>query len=95
MQPFDPVFLIPIIFIVMGGFIGVAAIVTTHQRKMAELVRTKEPDSQVLSELRALRGEIADLRDRVNQQTLALEAPPETRTRRLETPPDIPERLLE
>ncbi|MCH7902961.1 MAG: hypothetical protein IH944_00160 [Armatimonadetes bacterium] len=92
---FDYVFLIPIIAIVMGGFIAVAVIVTGHHRKMAVLVRKEQPDSEVLNELRALRGEIAELRDRVNQQTLALEEPIENRPRRPETPPDIPQRLTE
>lgn len=84
---------IPIVAIVMGGFIAVASILTGHQRKMAELVRKDQPDSEVLNELRALRGEIADLRDRVNQQTLALEEPTASTSRQLDRPPDIPQRL--
>lgn len=84
---------IPIIAIVMGGFIAVASILTGHQRKMAELVRKEQPDSEVLNEVRALRGEIADLRDRVNQQTLALEEPTASTSRELDRPPDIPQRL--
>ena len=77
----------------MGGFIAVAAIVTGHHRKMAELVRKQQPESEIVVELRALRGEIADLRDRVNQQTLALEEPTAARPRQPDRPPDIPQRL--
>ena len=62
----DWALLIPIVAIMMGGFIAVASILTAHQRKMAELVRKDRQDSEVLNELRALRGEFADLRDRVN-----------------------------
>jgi hypothetical protein len=47
---------------------------TNHQRKMAELLR-KDMQAQpgLVDEIRAMRGEMAELRDRVNQQTLMLE----------------------
>ena len=89
----DWALLIPIVAIMMGGFIAVASILTGHQRKMAELVRKDRPDSEVLNELRSLRGEFADVRDRVNQQTLALEEPTASTSRQLDRPPDIPQRL--
>ena len=89
----DWALLIPIVAIMMGGFIAVASILTAHQRKMAELVRKDRPDSEVLNELRSLRGEFADVRDRVNQQTLALEEPTASTSRQVDRPPDIPQRL--
>ncbi|MBX3114995.1 MAG: hypothetical protein KF836_10560 [Fimbriimonadaceae bacterium] len=70
--------LIPIVAIMMVFGIPIAAILTTHQRKMAELIHGKQAEAQqinpaVMHELQTLRGEVSRLRDQVNSQTLALE----------------------
>lgn len=81
--------MIPIIVIFIGGLIAVAGIMTSHQRKMAEMVRKSQNEPQLIDELRAMRGELADLRDRVNQQTLAIESRSSEQNQRTE-PPDLP-----
>jgi hypothetical protein len=65
---------IPIVAIVIGGIIAVTTMLTNHQRKMAELYRRDAQQPGLLDEIRAMRAEMADLRDRVNQQTLMLES---------------------
>ena len=74
MDPEVMVFLIPIVAIGIGGLIAITTMLTNHQRKMAELLR-KDAQAQpgLVDEIRAMRGEMAELRDRVNQQTLMLE----------------------
>ena len=65
---------IPIVAILIGGLIAVVTMLTNHQRKMAELYRQDNMNQPgLVDEIRAMRGEMADLRDRVNQQTLMLE----------------------
>lgn len=86
--------MIPIIVIFIAGLVAVAAIMTAHQRKMAELVQKNQNDPGLIDELRAMRGELADLRDRVNQQTLAIESKNSAGPQRTE-PPDVPTRLTE
>ena len=84
--------MIPITAILMGGFISLAKMIMVHQSKMAEMVAKQGSEPGVLDELRAMRGDITELRDRVNHQTLAIEersAPQAVR------PPDVPERLSE
>ena len=87
--------LIPIIAIFMGGLIAVASIMSAHQRKMAEMVRKNREEPGLVEELRAMRGELADLRDRVNHQTLAIEDRSATPARQAAQPPDVPERPSE
>jgi hypothetical protein len=85
----DPeiIFIIPIVAIVVGGLIAITTMLTHHQRKMAELLRKDAQEKPgLVDEIRAMRGEMADLRDRVNQQTLMLESRPSR-------PPEVPERL--
>ncbi|MCW5935712.1 MAG: hypothetical protein KIT11_00190 [Fimbriimonadaceae bacterium] len=64
--------LIPVFAIVGGIATKVMRDLAEHQRKMAELLhgRSSAGDQMVLEEIRALRGEVADLRDRVNQVAL-------------------------
>ena len=89
------VMLIPIVAILMGGFISLAKMIMVHQSKMAEMVAKQGSEPGVLEELRAMRGDIAELRDRVNNQTLAIEersaAPAPESVRRT----DVPKRLSE
>lgn len=70
--------LIPIFVSVMIFAIPIAAILTSHQRKMAELIHGKQAEAMqmnpaVMHEIQSLRAEVARLRDQVNSQTLALE----------------------
>ena len=78
---------IPIVAIVIGGLIALVTMLTNHQRKMAELLRRDvQAQPGLVDEIRAMRGEMADLRDRVNQQTLMLE-------RRSSAEQDVPRRI--
>lgn len=70
--------LIPIVAIMMVFGIPIAAILTHHQRKMAELIHGKQVEAQqlnpaIMHEIQSLRGEVARLRDQVNSQTLEIE----------------------
>lgn len=66
---------IPIVAILIGGLIAITTMLTNHQRKMAELMRRDVQNQPGLTdEIRAMRAEMADLRDRVNQQTLMIES---------------------
>jgi len=58
------IFLIPII-----------AILTNHQRRMAEILhRTQnQPQGNVVGEIQALRYELAQMRDLMHQQSLAID----------------------
>lgn len=82
--------LIPIAAILVGGLIAITTMMTNHQRKMAELLR-KDVQAQpgLVDELRAMRAELSELRDRVNQQTIAIES------NRRPVPTEMPQRLQE
>jgi hypothetical protein len=83
----DVAVLIPIVAIAVGGLIAITTMMTNHQRKMAELLRRDAQQQPGLAEeIRAMRSEMAELKDRVNQQTLMLESRPVK-------PPEVPERL--
>lgn len=65
--------LIPVVAIVIGGLIAITTMLTNHQRKMAEIMRKDVQNPDLVNEVRAMRQEMAELRDRVNQQALSLE----------------------
>lgn len=69
------VVLILLIVIGLPMGIGLIAILTEHQRKMAEIVHrsgaNKDSLEQMAGEITRLRSELADMRDLVNQQVLA------------------------
>ena len=88
------VLLIPIFAILMIFGIPIVALLTGHQRKMAELYHKGVPDSQVVHELQALRADVAELRDRVNQQMLMIDRPGSVQPPGLgQTDPDVRSRL--
>lgn len=66
--------LVPIIGIVAGMIFLVSLIFTLHQQKMAQLIHGKHADDQamapVIDELRALRHEVAMLKNRVDTQQI-------------------------
>lgn len=70
---------LPAILAIMMVFgIPIAAILTHHQRKMAELIHGKQAEAMqvnpaIMHEVQSLRAEVARLRDQVNSQTLAIE----------------------
>lgn len=78
--------MIPIVAILctMGlpMLIAIVAIMTGHQRKMAELMRSGMDNQSgqavghLMSEVQALRGQVAQMQDRLNQMTLMLDARP-------------------
>lgn len=73
--------LIPIVAVM----IPIIALLTAHQRKMAEIIHSNNPAQN--AEVDALRQEVRELRTLVNQQTISLDdmrrsqiaaAPPQT-----------------
>ena len=64
---------IPIVAIVVGGLIAITTMLTNHQRKMAEILRKDVQNPDLAHEMGAMRREMAELKDRVNQQALSLE----------------------
>ncbi|MCE9557482.1 MAG: hypothetical protein K8R88_00880 [Armatimonadetes bacterium] len=57
--------------------IPIIAILTAHQRKMAELMHSRgqeQNNPQLAYELQMLRDEVRGLRDQVNQQALAVDS---------------------
>ncbi|HXH61534.1 MAG TPA: hypothetical protein VNI20_09265 [Fimbriimonadaceae bacterium] len=91
-----------IMALVLGGIVlmtPVIAIVTYHQRKMAEIVhKAKSGDGlqTVIAELVKLRQEVKSLREQTNANTIALD---DVRSRAglesKEQPPSIEERMMQ
>lgn len=67
--------LIPIVAILMVFGIPLVAILTHHQRKMAELIHAKRNDVNplVMDEVQRLRNEVAQLRTELHEATIALD----------------------
>lgn len=51
----------------------IIAILTSHQRKMAELFRSQPPAQMINPETQALREEIRELKVLVHQQSIAID----------------------
>ena len=94
LDPGEVAVFIPIVAIFMGGLIAVASIFTKHQREMAEKFHKQQNQPELIDEIRAMRADLADLRDRVNQATLAIESRGGAPRQRSE-PPDVPQRLTD
>ncbi len=62
-------FVIPIIIFM----IPIVAILTHHQRKMAELIHGNKGNANTQAEIEVLRQEIQELKQVVHQQTLAID----------------------
>ncbi|MBX3096517.1 MAG: hypothetical protein KF812_06620 [Fimbriimonadaceae bacterium] len=64
---------LPIISVVLVFGIPIIAILTAHQRKMAELIhqRNSGVDQNLANELLAMRREMSEMRDRLNALTVA------------------------
>lgn len=75
MRPEVLVFMIPISFILSGATIAIVAILSSHKRAMAS--RVPLPDNEMIAEIRALRAEVADLRDKINYMAITMDGPPE------------------
>jgi hypothetical protein len=67
MQPFEV--LIPITVLL----IPIVAILTHHQRKMAEIVHRHGATPAVMAEVERLREEVAHMRNLLNEQTIAVD----------------------
>lgn len=66
--------LIPIVAIVATFSVPVIAILVHHQRKMAELIHRQHPQPMLPNpETDALRREVGELKQLVQQQTIALD----------------------
>lgn len=70
-----PVIWILLIVVGLPMGIGLIAILTEHQRKMAEIIHKSSHSSQVVAqlkdELQRVKDELAETRDLVNRQVLA------------------------
>ncbi len=62
----------PIIIPILIFLIPIIAILTAHQRKMAELIHGKE-NSQQNPEVAALRHEVYELKQLIHQQAIAID----------------------
>ncbi len=65
----------------MGGAVAVTAILTRHQGRMAELMRRDREEAHnnaAKAEIDALRQELQELRDRVNQRAIEQDDRPPT-----------------
>ncbi len=68
--------LIPIIGVltpVVALMIPIVALLTRHQRSMAELYHSRLQQPTSNPEMEMLRGEVRELRERLNQQTISLD----------------------
>ena len=83
-----------IIVPVMLFGIPIAAILTSHQRKMAELIHGKQDGHAVnqtlLAEVQALRAEVHALRGQVNEQAIIVD---DLRPLARQSPPPLENRL--
>lgn len=95
LQPQILVFMIPITAIVLGIGSGIIKMLTEHQQRMAQLVHAnKNSDTEVLRELKSMRMELEDLRDRVNQVAINSDSL-SALARSADTPPPLPEDVRE
>ncbi|MFM9872545.1 MAG: hypothetical protein ACKVQS_03650 [Fimbriimonadaceae bacterium] len=89
MRDFEPAIIIPILIFM----IPIVAILTSHQQKMAKLIQGGQQDNQVsgaiMHELQSLRAEVANLREVVNHQALAVD------DLRSYPRPSVPDRLTQ
>ena len=85
----DVVAIVAVFIPIVALFIPIVAMLTKHQRDMAEIIHNQTGSNGLTDEIRALRGEIAELRERVNQQTVALDGS----VGYARPPADLPERL--
>lgn len=98
---FDFELLIPLFAIMMVFGIPIVAILTAHQRKMAELIhskgQTQNEIAPLVHEVERMKTELAYLRQKVNEQSIQLDdLQPLGRmssTTVSDTPPDVPDRL--
>jgi hypothetical protein len=67
--------MIPIVAILMVFGIPIIAILTHHQRKMAELIHSRGQDLNptVMDEVQRLRSEVQQLRRELHETTIALD----------------------
>ena len=99
-QGFNPdlEMLIPIVAILMVGFIAVAKMIMVHQRRMAELVR-KNNDPEMLpalvEEMRQLKSEVQTMRTELHQTTIAIDDVRATSGGRPSVPQDLSQRIQE
>lgn len=67
--------LIPIAAILVGGLIAVTAIMSKHQRKMAEMMRqnSQQQMPDLVNELQQMRNEMQVMRGEIHQTAIAVD----------------------
>ncbi len=68
MNPFE------MMIVITALMIPITAILTYHQRKMAEIVHGKGATPAVINDLENLRREVHEMRHLLHQQTIALDS---------------------
>lgn len=70
---FVPSFVIPLAFILLVFGLPIIAVLTDHQRKMAAILHKGAGNEELITELRAVRAELASLQARVNETTIQVD----------------------
>ena len=90
--------LIPIVAIVITGFVTVAAVMLAHQRKMAALIR-KNDSPEILparmEEMKQIKSEMQTMRAELHQTTIAIDDVRATTGGRPPVPQDLSQRIRE
>jgi hypothetical protein len=71
---FDIVPVLGIMVPIIGMMIPIVAILTAHQRKMAELLHGGAAGNNLQHEVHVLRQEVQELKQLVHEQTIAMDA---------------------
>ncbi|RYG36881.1 hypothetical protein EON81_08395 [bacterium] len=80
--------LVPLMIPILALLIPIVAILTSHQRKMAEIMRDRNP--MVDGNVEALRREVHELKALVHQQSIAIDNLVSMQSRQI---PDLRDRI--
>ena len=87
---FDPELFVPLAMILGAFGVVIVSMLVKHQQRMTELVRGHHStgDERVLAELRELRHEMSEMKQRMGAMMLQLDAKPAVGAA---TPPELPD----
>lgn len=85
---FDPELFVPLAFILATCGVIVVSMLVKHQQRMTELMRGhhSQNDERILAEIRELRGEMHEMKQRLGSVMLQLDARPSVGS---ETAPEV------
>jgi Tfp pilus assembly protein PilO len=86
---FDPELFVPLVFILAAFGVMVVSMLVKHQQRMTELMRGQhtQNDDRVLAEIRELRAEMHEMKQRMGSMMLQLDSRAELSS---PTPPEVP-----